>query len=97
MPIKGATGEVRPEDQPAATNSAFSGTFGNCGGGIERFFPKILLKSGAYEWVVGQDMWRKESAGARTPDGDSHGDGEVAEKTGFSPDLPHRIASQTAE
>jgi hypothetical protein len=63
---------VRPEDQPKATNSAFSGTFGNCGGGIGRFFLKILLKSGTYGRVMEQDMRQNLFAGAQTPDGDSH-------------------------
>jgi hypothetical protein len=32
----------------------------------------ILLKSGVYEWVAEQDTRRNLSAGAQTPDGDSH-------------------------
>jgi hypothetical protein len=42
-----AAGEMCPEDQSETANSAISGAFGNCGGGIRLVFLKILLKSGA--------------------------------------------------
>jgi hypothetical protein len=54
---------VRPENQPAATNSAFSGTFGKHDGGVGRLFLKILLKSGTYERITGQNMRQNLFAG----------------------------------
>jgi hypothetical protein len=70
-PRKGAAGEVRPVDQPEATNSVFSSVFGDGGGGIGRFFLKILLKSGSYERGAGQDVQRKRLTGTPTWNGDS--------------------------
>jgi hypothetical protein len=52
---KGLTGEVRPEYYATATNSAISGTFGNCYGANGQYFPKILLKSGLYGQATGQN------------------------------------------
>jgi hypothetical protein len=48
---------MRSEDQPEAANSTFSGAFGVYGGEIGRFFWKVLLKSGAYGRIAGQNEW----------------------------------------
>jgi hypothetical protein len=63
---------MRPENQPEAANLTISGTMGNCGGGSRRFFPKLLLKSGAYRRIAGQNERRNPSDRAQTQGGDSH-------------------------
>jgi hypothetical protein len=67
-----AAGEVRPENQFEAANSAFSGVFGNCGSGIKRFFLNILLKSGTYGRLAGQYTQQNLSTGTQSRDRDSH-------------------------
>jgi hypothetical protein len=63
---------VRPENQSEVKNLAVSGTFGNYGGGNGQRFLNILLKSGVYGRVAGQDMRRNLFTRASTRDGDSH-------------------------